>query len=346
VRLNYFDYFRAVSIFLIVAGHSYTVWDINTVPAELLANIITGGTSLFVFISGFFFHYIFYQKFEYKNFLIKKVFNVLIPFILLSTIAFCIIVIYLDHPHSQLTSESNELWDQIVLYFKYLWTGRVLTAYWYIPFVIIIFALSPVFNKYIELQKKSQISIFLILLFVSMVVQRPTSGLSPMHSVIYFTPIYLLGIMFSINNKVLLNFIKNKSIILGICVISLSLLQIKVIGWHGNFEKDNIFSYNGLDIIIIQKIFLIFFIISLFHKIDNRHILLLKYIASISFPIYFIHPWVLFFMQYYLINNYVLFLPGIIIFAINVFVAFFGSIIIANIIKLILNKRSRYLIGW
>lgn len=344
--MNYFDYFRAVSIFLIVAGHSYTVWDINTVSEELLANIITGGTSLFVFISGFFFHYKFHQKFKYKNFLIKKINNVLIPFILLSTIAFCIIVVYLDKPYYLLTSDTSEFWDQITLYFKYLWTGRVLIAYWYIPFVMIIFALSPVFNKYIELQNKSQILIFLILLFVSMIVQRSSGNLSPIHSVIYFTPLYLLGIMFSINKGLLLNFIKNKFIIFGICVIGLSLLQIKIYGSHGNFEKDNIFSYNGLDIIIIQKIFLIFFIISLLHNIDKRHIFFMKYIASISFPIFFIHPWILFFMQYYLINNYILFLPGIIIFAINVFVAFFGSIIIANIIKLILNKRSRYLIGW
>ena len=106
-----------------------------------------------------------------------------------------------------------------------------------------------------------------------MIVQRPSGNLSPIHSVIYFTPIYLLGIMFSINNKVLLNFINNKSIILGICVVGLSLLQIKTYGSYDNFHKDNIFSYNGLDIIIIQKVFLIFFIISLLHKISNRHIL-------------------------------------------------------------------------
>jgi peptidoglycan/LPS O-acetylase OafA/YrhL len=55
MRLNYFDYFRAIAIIIIVAGHSFSLWVIDTLPEKVLANIITGGTSLFVFISGFFF---------------------------------------------------------------------------------------------------------------------------------------------------------------------------------------------------------------------------------------------------------------------------------------------------
>ncbi|AGS39765.1 acyltransferase family protein [Cycloclasticus zancles] len=72
MRLNYFDYFRAIAIIIIVAGHSFSLWVIDTLPEKVLANIITGGTSLFVFISGFFFHHIFYKNFKYQIFILKR----------------------------------------------------------------------------------------------------------------------------------------------------------------------------------------------------------------------------------------------------------------------------------
>jgi len=54
MRLNSFDYFRAIAILIIVTGHSYQPWVIDTFPEKIVGNLITGGTSLFVFISGFF----------------------------------------------------------------------------------------------------------------------------------------------------------------------------------------------------------------------------------------------------------------------------------------------------
>lgn len=55
MRLNYFDYFRAIAIVLIVAVHCITPWYINTLPEMVVGNLIAGGSALFVFISGFFF---------------------------------------------------------------------------------------------------------------------------------------------------------------------------------------------------------------------------------------------------------------------------------------------------
>jgi len=106
----------------------------------------------------------------------------------------------------------------------------------------------------------------------------------------------LLGIVFSLYQKEFLKFLDGKIILLGISVVGLSLLQINFYGTHGNFHKAEIFSYQGIDRIIVQKIFLIFFIIALLKKFSHNHIHILKYLASISFPIFFIHPWILFFI--------------------------------------------------
>lgn len=69
MRYAYFDYFRAIAIILVVAGHSYGAWERDTTVEYALVVVITGATAPFVFISGFFFHEVFYKKFNYSNFL-------------------------------------------------------------------------------------------------------------------------------------------------------------------------------------------------------------------------------------------------------------------------------------
>jgi len=341
MRLNYFDYCRAVAIIFIVAGHSYSVWVIDTIPEKMLANIITGGTALFVFISGFFFHHTFYKNFNYKNFIIKKSRNVLVPYLILSTVAFVVIVILLNDPHPYLAGDVS-----LELYLKAIWSGRTLNAYWYIPFICLAFLASPLFLGFIKLPNASQLTIFALFLFVSMIGHRPIDNVAPFHTLGYFTSIYLLGIIFSINQYKLLSIFKNKSLILGGLVLALSFIQITFYDTRGNFHKETFFSFEGFDVIILQKIALIFLIISIVQKFESKNIPALKYIASVSFPIFFIHPWILFVWQRYSLADYFTFLPGIVIFAVITLIAFTGSIILATIVKAIFAKRSSYLIGW
>ena len=76
MRLVSFDYFRGVAILFIVAGQSFGTWPIDTFSEKVLTNIVYSGTALFVFISGFFFHHIFYKDFDMKIFMSKKAQNV------------------------------------------------------------------------------------------------------------------------------------------------------------------------------------------------------------------------------------------------------------------------------
>jgi len=55
------EYFRAIAIILIVAGHLLLAGIESSYLFELaIQNIIFGGTTLFVFISGFLFHHVFF----------------------------------------------------------------------------------------------------------------------------------------------------------------------------------------------------------------------------------------------------------------------------------------------
>lgn len=61
--LNFLNYFRGFAIFLIVMGHSFYITNFfnlsnpigNPFFRKLFFTMTTGGTSLFVFISGFYF---------------------------------------------------------------------------------------------------------------------------------------------------------------------------------------------------------------------------------------------------------------------------------------------------
>ena len=84
--VNSINYFRGISVIFIVFGHSLGLADFtyDSIAGNTLFNITKGGTSFFVFISGFLFHHIFYEKFKFKGFIIKKIKYVLLPYLILS----------------------------------------------------------------------------------------------------------------------------------------------------------------------------------------------------------------------------------------------------------------------
>ncbi|MDM7952337.1 MAG: acyltransferase [Cyanobium sp. CZS 25K] len=225
-------------------------------------------------------------------------------------------------------------------------TAEALTGYWYIPFIMLIFAASPLFLQYIKLSLKIQLTIFSALIVVSMLVHRPWHNLSPIHSVIYFTPIYLLGIIYAMHQKAIADAIKSKSLHLGLATVALSALQVHVTGSYGNYHKSAIVSYAGFDLNILQKLLIIFFLLSVLAKLESRSIPLLSYLASISFGIYFIHPWVLLAFQRLSMERHLAFAPGPLIFLLKTLLILGISIGLAETLKRRLHQRSRYLIGY
>jgi len=179
-----------------------------------------------------------------------------------------------------------------------------------------------------------------------MFIHRPTENLSPLHSALYFIPVYILGILCSIHREAVVDAINNKSVILGLVVLLLSALQAMLFEGYGNLHKEEIFSYSGIDIMIIQKIAMCFFFLSILQKYEDRNIPVLKLLASSSFAIYFIHPWVLQLFSQTGVLSFIEFLPGMGVFIITVPLVLISSLFIASIIKLVLKKNSRYVIGW
>lgn len=348
-RLAIFDYFRGISILMIVASHSYDSWEIDTFGERTIVNLISGGTSLFVFISGFFFHHIFYPNFNYYNFCKKKWIQVFIPYFILSTIGiiyFIIISKKLPFEKELDLNNTGLIIDYLNIYLTYLYTGRILTAYWYIPFITIIFALSPIFIRYINTTIKLQFFIFLLFLIISITVQRPLGNISPIHSLFYFTSVYLLGINASIHIDRIKLFLEGKLILFFILTIMLAILQAYLFDGYGSVHKELIFSFEGFDTTIIQKIAMIGFFLGLLIKFEYYNISWLKSLATMSFGIFFIHPWIGLiygkFIPISITGNNQAFSE----FVFRFLFVLVLSILIVNIFKWLLGKRSGYITGW
>jgi surface polysaccharide O-acyltransferase-like enzyme len=155
-----------------------------------------------------------------------------------------------------------------------------------------------------------------------------------------------MGINVSIHRKKVIDFISDKTLIIGMLVLALALLQASIYSKHGNFHKIEIFSYQNMDIIILQKIALCFFLMSLFHRFEERQLNSLKGIASMSFAIYFIHPWILKLLFKSEFLNYFKVVPELGLTVFRASVVFILSMTIAYFTKILLKEKSRFVTGW
>lgn len=341
--LNYINYFRGFAIFMIVLGHGLNLLPPNTFYNKFFISTIANGTGLFVFISGFLFYHIFYRRgFNLKKFILNKIKNVVLPYSIICLPA--LIIILYEHKQYQELYEYNK-----VLYiFLYYISGKSLGVTWYIPFAMLLFLSSPIFINYINLNTKSQKIIIVLGIGLGMVVGRPILDLklNIFQAFIYFFPYYCMGIYIAINQEVIVQKIEKKVVFLGIICLLFISFQVLVNNYITVSKK--MFEITILDFMIIQKIIMCLFMIGIFKKLERSNLELIKKLFNIlgnySFGIFFIHNY-LYQILYKLLEGLNLeslnivtsFLLGVI----NIFI----SLIIVYIIKKILKKNSRVIIG-
>ena len=342
--INSINYFRGLAIVLIVLGHSFDLaqWKVSSTLGEFVYALSLNGTVYFVFISGFLYNHIFYPRFNYKKFTIKKAQYVLLPYLLFSLIP-VLSTVFLDGGGEYLPDELRN--RPLLAVFWYLITGRVIFAYWYIPMAMLLFAVSPIVNWIIKSNKVLWFIFFLTP--ISMIIHRPIDNLNAVHSLIYFFPVYLIGVWSSINNKKIYAYLKDnkKKAVLVLAAIAFGLIQVLVFNQTGNFHKE-LLSLTVLDVNLLQKICLCFLFMSLLDNYEDTNITALNKIAETSFAIYFIHPFFISFLYAILSKLDISFQGNFITLIIATAIATLGSMAIAFCIKAVLKKNSRYLIGW
>ncbi|WP_175384102.1 acyltransferase family protein [Marinomonas spartinae] len=344
-RVTEFDYLRGIAIILIVLGHSIT--NSNHGFPVWLENILRGGTGVFVFISGFFFHHVFSQSFNFQKFMGKKCRNVLVPFLVVS--AFAIVVNFFGFMWIDGASFSKAL----ALCGQVLERGYVLFPHWYIPFIMATFLCSGLHFRYLKLSLFSQLSILIAFSLVALVIQRPEANENVLQSVIYFTPFYLIGMLYS----QYLEWMKQNYryfLIAALVTVLLSIwLQSSVFFHVGDYHK-NAFQWKGIDLQFIQKVGLCILLVGFCrHWVSERLGKHLTMIAGISFAIFFLHP-LLGMMwgntKYFLLHfgyiqpNTTLWyslVSSVVLFAFQ----FYGTVWLVRHLKRLFGSKSRLLIG-
>ena len=342
--INSINYFRGLAIILIVLGHSNDLahYDMSNNLEALLLAFIKNSTVYFVFISGFLYHYIFYHKFNYKKFLIKKAQYVLLPYLLISIVPIVLIVVMRDGGRFLPDSLRER---PLLAIIWYLFTGKVITAYWYIPMAMLLFAISPLINLIIRSNIVLPVALFS--LPISMIVHRPMHNLNAFHSLVYFFPVYLIGVWSSINNKKIYAYLKDnrKKIVLALIAIVFGIIQIWVFKQEDSFYKDFL-SVTVPDVNLLQKITLCFLFMSILDNYEDTNVTVVNKIAETSFAIYFIHPFILNILLAIVSRLDLNYEGNFFTFIFTALGMVIGSMAIAFAIKAVLKKKSRYLIGW
>lgn len=280
-RVAEFDYLRGVAIVLIVLGHSIFLSQPDF--PNLLENLLRGGTGLFVFISGFFFHRVFAPRFSYPDFIYKKANALLLPFVFISL--FALILRGIGWWQDGLT------WPQNLLNVWYtLRNGYVLYPHWYIPFILLTFLCSPLHLAYIHARLSVKMGWLIIFSLIAVLMHRPESNSNFVQSLIYFTPYYLLGIIFSQYEPPLRRW-HWPLLILSLLVVAATALAQTYVWVHiGNYHKAA-FEYARWDLQFIQTLCGCIAMLALCRHIHwqwlQQH---LRWLAELSFPIFFIHP--------------------------------------------------------
>lgn len=343
-RLVYFDYFRAIAILLIVFSHCYNTWQPEKPWESMLANIISGNTALFVFISGFFFYEVYYPKYNYQTFLKHKILIVFLPYLILSSLF--LLVYYMMTGEIVMAKHLNDFFgtqlSNLSLVLFNLATGRTMWAYWYIPFAMMLFALSPIFIKFIHLPLSTKIQITAVLFVCAIFIQRSLMGINTFHNFLYFVPYYLLGIIYSMHRTRMNGLIEGKGPLL-LLITALIALGMHFLGQNHNAAKASIMAWQGPDYMIMQKLSLIVFMLALTMALEAFEIPHLKVIANMSFAIFFLHQWILEALHSIGLDKLAHGFGGVTL--LFIFVTCL-SYFLSKLIKKVLKDKSRFVIGW
>jgi surface polysaccharide O-acyltransferase-like enzyme len=344
--LSHIHNFRGIAILVIVAFHSIAVvkWGKFSKAEYFLRDIFCNGSVYFVFIAGFLFQHLI-QKYKFRTFIIKKIQNVLAPYIIISMPAIAYLVLSNGIQNFQFEANLNE--ESILYQIAWLYlTGMSLFPFWFIPMIFIFYLISPLLRL---MDRNGKVYYLLpILLTLSFLVHRPEYNLGVLHSFVYFFPIYLFGMWASRHENELFYHIEKFStliVCLWLIVFATNFLYAKV---HGNLHSVELFSAeNGIfDIELAHKLIACLIFIYYLKKYDNFiRKLKLGYLADRSFGVYFIHGYLLIFLVK-LNELYTIDAQNIVKYFLSVVLIVISSIAFLQLSKKIFRSKSRYITGF
>ncbi len=278
--LRHMHYFRAFAIINIVAAHLWYIPSILETEISMTIEVVDkirevlfhGSSIYFLFISGFLFSYL-SSGFSVTKYWEKKIKFVLAPYFILSLLVFLI-----SNIHSSLNS------SLFVDFTHSIFVGSNQIQYWYIPFITLVFVISPIFLMI----PHSYFKMFAVLVMVLPLLGTRTSVEMSYGLYLYFLPIYIFGMYFERNYQVCMNVIKGYWLVIAsiaaLSSIGLWFVDDALSFWFTQSAKETLF--------FIQKMSFCFLAVMFLEKFQNSKFALLNNLAQYSFAIYFTHMFI------------------------------------------------------
>ncbi|WP_394340941.1 acyltransferase family protein [Pleomorphovibrio marinus] len=274
-------YFRAFAIINVILVHTWRIPEsVADSRSLLIVNSLRelffhGSTLYFLFISGFLFYYLL-PKFSTKKYFKSKFKNVISPYVFWTIISFITLTLLIEPGKLFLTPVLwlNDLFETIL-------SGEAQTPYWYIPFICIVFFISP----FVLLIPEKIFEVLTALLcFIPLLGTRTGTDLT-FYQFLYFIPTYFLGMCVAKNYQRTLALMHKYIYHLIAIAVFASIAIITVHYFDLTLLRVNL--KEGL--YFIQKTALTFVFLYLFYKLRDIKIPSFGYFAKYSFPLFFTH---------------------------------------------------------
>ena len=271
--LEYIHSFRGIAILFIVAGHvsSAVAWQNAPFLELLLKKFLQNGTVYFVFISGYLFQHL-SGKYRYGPYLACKIKNIIAPYIVMSLPAIIVFTFFAHRWSVDPAFYEQSIPLQIATFYV---TGSHLTPYWFIPMIALYYLISPIL---IWWDRRGTMYLLLpLLLGVSFCVSR---GTLPMNCAHFFS-VYVFGMFCShYRERVLTDASRLSPLLVALAVGCLAVDAMQCVPMNGALN-------------LVQKLSLCLLLLYWLARYPRVMAKPLSLCATLSFGIYFVHPYVI-----------------------------------------------------
>ncbi|MBL8340919.1 MAG: acyltransferase [Rubrivivax sp.] len=284
---------RGVAILCIVAMHCVDAldWSNNHQTYRFMVEVFQGTTVMFVMISGFLFEHL-SDRFHYPSYLKTKFKNVVLPYLVVGLPG---VLWFMSKPF--FLEQNPELigepwWEQAA--FLYLYGGSQLNhVLWFIPVLTIFYVFAPVFHFVIR--HRTWFWTLVVLIPVSLLEHRATvQKYHHLELALYFLSAYMSGMLIGLYRQQVYAFCEKHFAALSAAFLLMLLGHFLLTDHVGSYVQEAFSSDNGLiDWIYVQKFILFFVVVTLLRRLDSRRMTTMDYVATVSFPIFFLHIYVL-----------------------------------------------------
>ncbi|WP_170265491.1 acyltransferase family protein [Thiohalocapsa marina] len=337
--LAHIHYFRAFAIINIVLVHTWVAPSEFSDRADAhLLNLIReiafhDATLYFIFISGFMFSYL-SPKFTLARYYHSKLVTVISPYILMT------MLVLVARAMPDVLGGSFDLGAFLASLWHALLTGSAQVQFWYIPFIAVVFLVSPLL---LRIPRRWIGAVTLVAALLPLLGTRTGSTLA-LGQYIYFFPVYMIGAYAAMDYASFSALIRRWMPLLVVLAVLSTVWLIWLAGavptWGPLNGSESLFYVQKMSICLIALI--------LFQSLEAHDLKLVSLFATYSFSIYFLHllvefgPVKLFWFEQVDAFAPQAMIPAAFVFALGVA---FATLAVSMLLKRLFGRYSRYVIG-